>query len=292
MATGGTHDWNEEEDDKYTFSPGKGLAVIIVNNQFDGYSTREGSELDKIKLEKTFTQLGFKMLPILDLHKKELMDELSRISREDVSDIDCLAVVISSHGDEGQNTRRVTEDYIIVRDGQIKTSLLVDIFTDRNCPALEGKPRLFFIQACRGKRLDSGQEVVIKSETADAAGGATVNPQQPSGSGNAGGNSGEVVVRTAPCHADFLIMYATPPGHYAFRKEDEGSIFISHLCKYLMKTDGPLSLTQRLTRVVAEVSRFESYSIDSKMNKKKQSPMINCMLTKGLDLLPLGSQSS
>ena len=34
-------------------------------------------------------------------------------------------------------------------------------FTADRCPSLAGKPKLFFIQACQGNRMDKGVEVMV-----------------------------------------------------------------------------------------------------------------------------------
>lgn len=68
---------------------------------------------------------------------------------------DCFACVISSHGMEGQvrtSTPGVrepfirTEHSINTRDGVVSTNKLLELFNDRNCRPLKGKPKMFFIQ--------------------------------------------------------------------------------------------------------------------------------------------------
>ncbi|KAL1466975.1 hypothetical protein MTO96_042396, partial [Rhipicephalus appendiculatus] len=56
---------------------------------------------------------------------------------------DCLVVILMSHG---------KKDMIDGIDGE-QVHLFDDVFTlfnNEKCPALQGKPKLFFIQACRG----------------------------------------------------------------------------------------------------------------------------------------------
>lgn len=68
---------------------------------------------------------------------------------------DCFACVISSHGMEGQakvrghGTREPyvrTEHFIHTKDGVVRTTELLELFNDRYCRNLRGKPRMFFIQ--------------------------------------------------------------------------------------------------------------------------------------------------
>jgi hypothetical protein len=39
-----------------------------------------------------------------------------------------------------------TEHFVFTKDGVVRTSELLELFNDRNCPNLKGKPRMFFIQ--------------------------------------------------------------------------------------------------------------------------------------------------
>ena len=45
-------------------------------------------------------------------------------------------------------------------------------FTADRCPSLAGKPKLFFIQACQGNRMDKGVEVMVMvKDHGDSGGG-------------------------------------------------------------------------------------------------------------------------
>ena len=45
-------------------------------------------------------------------------------------------------------------------------------FTADRCPSLAGKPKLFFIQACQGNRMDKGVEVMVMvKDHGDCGGG-------------------------------------------------------------------------------------------------------------------------
>lgn len=79
--------------------------------------------------------------PILqDLLEKitSFRDELNEIK----DNIGCCLVTLMSHGEEG---------FIKMKDGE-KVSLedIFEMFNNKNCPALQEKPKIFIIQACRG----------------------------------------------------------------------------------------------------------------------------------------------
>lgn len=68
---------------------------------------------------------------------------------------DCFACVISSHGMEGKVSPvhpQVEKPFIKIehftytRDGVVRTNELLELFNDRNCRHLKGKPKMFFIQ--------------------------------------------------------------------------------------------------------------------------------------------------
>lgn len=101
---------------------------------------------------------------------------------QDHSDHDCIAIAILTHGEQG---------YLYAKDVMYKLDTIWHYFTARDCPTLAGKPKLFFIQACRGDRLDPGIKLQ-KTETD-------------------GESSSEMSYRI-PVHADFLIAYSTIPG--------------------------------------------------------------------------------
>ncbi|XP_029115116.1 caspase-3-like [Scleropages formosus] len=103
------------------------------------------------------------------------------VSREDHSERSCFVCVVLSHGDEG---------HILGTDGKaVPVGKLSATLTARRCPSLWGKPKLFFVQACRGQEYDCGVQT-------------------------------DSVVEREPCvtfceapEEDFLCGYSTPPGN-------------------------------------------------------------------------------
>jgi hypothetical protein len=61
--------------------------------------------------------------------------------------------MISTHGLEQRNAMKggqVDHALVCADDQLIFTSTILDMFNDTNCPTLKGKPKIFYIQACRG----------------------------------------------------------------------------------------------------------------------------------------------
>ena len=78
---------------------------------------------------------------------QSLVKVLKDVAEDDVLyDHDCLLLCLMSHGQEGA---------IIASDGRrIKIDDISEIFSNQNCPQLFGKPKLMFLQCCRGSKLE------------------------------------------------------------------------------------------------------------------------------------------
>ncbi|KAG5876101.1 hypothetical protein JTB14_013682 [Gonioctena quinquepunctata] len=126
---------------------------------------------------------------------------------------------------------------------------------------LAGKPKLFFIQACRGNHVDPG--VVVSFEETDSV----KNPEN---------------VYSIPVMADFLVMYATVEGYFAWRDPENGSFFIQALVNQLRKFHRTRDLLSILTCVNREVAiGFTSYEPRCpELNNMKEMCSIVSMLTR------------
>ena len=72
---------------------------------------------------------------------KEILDELNKLaSSQELWGHHCLVVCLMSHGKEGVITASDNRDVAVTE--------VLNIFS--RCEALKGKPKLMFIQACRG----------------------------------------------------------------------------------------------------------------------------------------------
>ncbi|KAK3722092.1 hypothetical protein QZH41_019853, partial [Actinostola sp. cb2023] len=107
---------------------------------------RTGSEKDVNELVDLFGRyLDFKVQILRPKTRFELLKELREISKnEDYGRYDCFAVCIMSHG---------KEDFFYTADGrETKVSQVYSLFTNSRCEIFRDKPKLFFIQACRGPK--------------------------------------------------------------------------------------------------------------------------------------------
>ncbi|KAE8574060.1 Putative Caspase-1 [Halyomorpha halys] len=226
-----------------------GVAFIFNHEKFimPHLRDRTGTQEDCSNLRKCFELLGFSVTVYQDLEIKEFMQRIEKIAELDYSDMDCLVICVLSHGESG---------VIYAKDAAFTHEDLWGPFTADKCKSLAGKPKLFFIQACQGTRLDPG--LTLKAEV----------DSSPS--------------YKIPIHADFLIAYSTIPGFYSWRNTGKGSWFVQALAIELKENGFRYDILTLLTFVNRRVAvDFESYVPgDRVMHAQKQIPCITTMLTR------------
>ncbi|KAL5009259.1 hypothetical protein ScPMuIL_014840 [Solemya velum] len=128
---------------------------------------------------KNIPKLGFLVRKYHDLTTTKVIKVLEEAAnRHDHSKSDCFVCAFSSHGQEKPRAEtgmhkaivQVMEHYIYTRDSEIRTSDIISMFDDKNCPSLKNKPKLFFVQACRSRgggcdSFDRGHHVKIYEES-------------------------------------------------------------------------------------------------------------------------------
>ncbi|KAA0198373.1 Caspase 3 apoptosis cysteine peptidase b [Fasciolopsis buskii] len=244
-----------------TRAPQRGTCLIISIDKFDNslcLPPRNGSAVDVRNVCLAFASLQFEILTKFNVTACEMRAFVKEVAEQDHSQSDCFACVILSHGDEN--------GLVYAQDGAVSLDHLISPFRGDVCSSLKGKPKLFFIQACRGTTLDSGTLLVCDSRSADDA--DQTPPEAPT-------------LRRIPVEADLFIAYAVQPGYYAFRNSVHGSWFIRALSEALLRY-GPVSdLLSIMTRVNHSVAYdFESVAATVAFSGKKQMPSFVSTLTK------------
>jgi caspase 7 len=160
------------------------------------------------------------------------------------------------------------EGTLMASDKEFSEEELWNNFTAERCPTLEGKPKLFFIQACRGAKLDLAVRVR-----------AWTDKKIDKLKTDAKSFNSSIFLRPSS-HADILVMYSTQKGYVSFRDRNRGSIFIQALVtrlKLLVTSGGKVEIYKMLLKVNREVSREISH------NEKaicRQTPSIQSSLMK------------
>lgn len=226
----------------------RGVALILNHVHFEEMATRKGSVKDALDLKASLDSLGFDVRIYTDPAIKTITTTLQSTAAEDHTDADCLIVVAMSHGESG---------LLHSTDSLYPVDMLWTPFTGDRCSSLAGKPKLFFIQACRGVRLDKGVKIIHETDS-------------------------KRTTYSIPAYADIMVAYSTYDGFYSWRNPDSGSWFIQALCEELDlhgRTRDLLSLMTFVNRRVA--IEYQSYVPENeKFHAKKQIPSIVSMLTR------------
>ena len=239
----------------------RGYCIIINNMNFTSMKDRPGSNWDAQALQDVFgNYLGFHVEPFKDLSSKEIRTLMQNLQDKDHSKLDCLVVAILSHGENGN---------VYGTDGvMVSVECITGYFSGTQCPSLGGKPKVFIMQACRGKKFDYGahvvatdgpdgddprelEEIVMTEDETDGGGYEMALPEE----------------------ADYILAYATTPGYVSWRNSAFGTWFIKALTDVLREQahqEDFLSMLTEVNRKVAE--EFES------RGKNKQMPAPVTML--------------
>ncbi|KAH3841507.1 hypothetical protein DPMN_114972 [Dreissena polymorpha] len=144
-------------------------ALIVVNKVVNNHKKRNGATKDMKQMCWMFGELGFDVIPRLDLKAREIEEELRKACSKPC---DCFVLVISSHGHmPGTSNVYVYDQTVLGSDGEAVS--VDDLFKCMNNEVLKGIPKLCFIQACRSKaqispsadEVDEGIPVMVSKPT-------------------------------------------------------------------------------------------------------------------------------
>ncbi|EDO41263.1 predicted protein [Nematostella vectensis] len=238
---------NQSDDDIYKMNRDPhGWCLIINNVRFDadsGLKSRAGSDIDASNLQSLFMSLRYRVKRLNDLTMRQMKNTLFDFAKNNHKNSDSVVVCILSHGLEGR--------IYGVDGGLLNISDVISMFNGYQAKDLIGKPKLFFLQACRGGDFDHGARMEQIDSPTDKS--------------------------SLPSEADFLIAYATVPGYVSWRHQEKGSWFIQALVE-VFKTD---ATTEDVLSMLIKVNRKVALEFES-FNRKKQMPSPVVMLTKKL----------
>ncbi|XP_017074908.2 flocculation protein FLO11 [Drosophila eugracilis] len=189
----------------------KPARVYIFNNErFDNKNEfRTGSGQDVRVLLATFEQLKCKVEVITDATLATIKKTVRMLETKDFEDKSALVLVILSHGTRHDRLAAKDDDYSLDYD------VIFPILRNRS---LKDKPKLLFVQACKG---------------ANELGGFMTDAAQPNGSPN-----------------EILKCYSTYEGYVSYRTED-GTPFIQTLCEALNR----MGKTSDIDTIMTDVRR-------------------------------------
>ncbi|XP_076840128.1 caspase-9 isoform X2 [Brachyhypopomus gauderio] len=246
-----------------------GMCLIINNVDFHPASdlkNRTGSDIDCDKLRKRFESFNFCVTVKRNLRCKEIKHQLSVLSSTDHSGYDCCVVVILSHGTESNNNRFPGAVHGV--DGlPVSVQIMTDYLNGKRCPSLQGKPKLFFIQACGGDQKDTGFEV--SPDEVQPVGGRMdeqTDAIPSSSSSDSLSLTDEPDARaTLPTPSDILVSYSTFPGYVSWRDCNTGSWYVETLDCILEMNAVTDDLVTMLMMVNDEVSQISAKGMYKQM---------------------------
>uniref|UniRef100_T1J3Q5 Caspase n=1 Tax=Strigamia maritima TaxID=126957 RepID=T1J3Q5_STRMM len=221
---------NFNRHDFYTMeSKPRGFALIVVNELFqDPKNNRLGAAKDFDLMQKLLRQLGFQVFPHQNKTKQQIEHIVDEFTKQpELENVNSCVVAISSHG---------------VKDGFCGTGLhdqvyaietLKTKFNNSNCQALNGKPKIFFIQACRGSYRDMGAPV---DRHDDPASQVDYNARI----------------------GDIFVEYSCQPGYLSKRNEGYGSWLFYMVVKVFMENAWQDDLTELIRKVHTEIAQLKS----------------------------------
>ncbi|XP_055533616.1 caspase-7-like isoform X1 [Wyeomyia smithii] len=181
---------------RYDLSKGKGYVLIFNHKDFqDKKDVRDGSEKD-LELLKNFFKLYQVETPdtCMNYSVNKVKKKMAEIEKKNFSKSSCLIVIIMSHGDRGEVIKGFDGNtYHIEAD-------IVDRVLNNN--TLKDKPKLFFIQACKGNAHMEMDYIV-----------------------------------SAPNKHDIMKCYSTYEGTVSYRDKQAGTYFIQNLFKLIQEND-------------------------------------------------------
>ncbi|XP_061591044.1 caspase-9 [Cololabis saira] len=246
-----------------------GLCLIINNMEFEPQSelsNRKGSNIDSEKLERRFKALNFIVEVKTNLKQKQIKQNLSALSKKDHSLYDCCVVIMLSHGTEVNHSRFPGAVYGV--DGlHVPVQNITTSLNGQHCPSLQGKPKLFFIQACGGGEKDTGFEVSPEESSLSISGLDDETDAIPtSSSSDSLSISDETDARTTlPTPCDILVSYSTFPGYVSWRDTESGSWYVEILDRILEDNAATDDLVTMLMMVNHEVSQNSAKGVYKQM---------------------------
>lgn len=205
--------------------------VLVINNEDFTQNPRHGSSED-VRLLREFFQEKL-CWPDFHLETDKTVEEMRKIvkrtSQTDFQRFSAFFMFILSHGCE--------EGIYGIQQGVIKVDEIIKHFSGEKCPSLVNKPKIFFMQACRGDMDDEGY--TLQRDKMEKNFTNRIN---------------------IPNFSDFLIAYPCVPGYTALRTR-KGTVFIKtlvHILKHFCDKEHLVDMLIRVNYIVAGTNNLQT----------------------------------
>ncbi|KAF6275846.1 caspase 2 [Rhinolophus ferrumequinum] len=249
----------------------RGLALVLSNVHFTGEKDlefRSGGDVDHSTLVALFKLLGYKVHVLLDQTAQEMLEKLQDFARFPAHRVtDSCIVALLSHGVDGG---------IYGVDGRLlQLQEVFQIFDNANCPSLQNKPKMFFIQACRGDETDRG---------VDQQDGKNHAPSPGCEEADAGRE--DLLKTRLPTRSDMICGYACLKGTAAMRNTKRGSWYIEALAQVFSQRACDMHVADMLVKVNALIKEREGYAPGTEFHRCKEMSEYCSTLCRHLYLFP------
>ncbi|XP_013766012.1 caspase-2 isoform X4 [Pundamilia nyererei] len=268
----------------------RGFGLVISNVTFDPCAApdldpRKGGEVDDEVLRKVFTELDYIVAVHRDLTAQGMRTCIENFSRRpEHQTVDSCVVCLLSHGVEGA---------VYGTDGKLlQLDWVFEAFDNAHCPLLQNKPKMFFIQACRGEEMDCGVEQ-IDGPKRTCSPSCEQRDAGREGQGDADsrqrGDTGRPRIKL-PQRSDMICGFASLKGQRictaAMRNTKRGSWFIQELNSALRLHARDTHLADILVQVNSRIKEREGYAPGTAHHRCKEMSEFTSSLCKDLYFFP------
>ncbi|TNN81137.1 Caspase-2 [Liparis tanakae] len=264
----------------------RGFALVISNVTFDlcaapDLDPRKGGEVDDEVLRKVFTELDYLVTVHRDLTAQGMRACIENFCRRpDHRTMDSSVVCLLSHGVEGA---------IYGTDGQLlQLDWVFESFDNARCPLLQNKPKMFFIQACRGEEMDCGVEQIdgpVRTSSPSCEQRDAGREGQGDANSRPRGDMGRPRIKL-PQRSDMICGFASLKGTAAMRNTKRGSWFIQELNATLRLHARDKHLADIMVQVNGHIKEREGYAPGTAHHRCKEMSEFTSSLCKDLYLFP------
>ena len=199
--------------------------------EFEKLKNLPSGKKDEERIKFVFTALGFDVQVHQNLKAAEIKATVEGYSQ--MEHTGAFFLIISSHGGPYDPDHGITDDAVCGTDGvKVKVHDLEKLFHATKCPSLAGIPKVFVIDACRGRKVEPVYLFTSKSESS--------------------GTSSTMGVMDS---ADIMTIFASTRGHIAGCNASEGSYLIQTFLKVLIKITKDKNVTDIMKTVQREIGK-------------------------------------
>lgn len=224
----------------------------------------QGVSRDLESLEQTFKNLMFTVVCLEDPSSQQIKKVMKHISRFDKEGLELpkswrrIVVTFSGHGE-----RQGEHNCLCVKDGCVDLQAdVVDPLLPENAIHVAQLPKLFFVDTCRGDKLDDGMEIIVWPR------------EQPEGYQSRGSSR-------VSSKGGFLLAYSTLVDHQAFEDSKSGGIWMQLLCNELVNES---NIDKSILDVLTQVN-IKMEKLCSENGKPMQQPILKSAINVEIKLL-------